>query len=390
MTRKTLGQVALLAVFCTAGYTGTATGQGWYAPPAGSAPPANFGSPGNICSCSTPVAQVSTAICQPPVTHVAVTEVHQCKQTVHRPVVEQQLVDQQVTEYHPVCETQTANVPTVNYAQVTECQTRTRDLGQWVTNYSCRPQMSPCEYDPRPGLGGWLNRTGYSMRMAFTPTVVAERSYVPNVVTESVPVTRTVAIPATKQVSYQVTRMVPVTTNRKVAVNTVKMVAQEVVTNHNVTVMRPVGSVSTMALAPSSVGTAQLQPIPNASLPQTSQLTSPRSIPSRQATRPTVPAEDDAFNKERSDDSEEPRQGAAPKGNRTGMSYPASRSYETTPAAEVSKPAALTRAGSFGSAPSAVRASQWVATRRAAPQAGPALSTPDISVADSSKSLRSN
>ena len=219
---------------------------GTFAQLAPSSPAMELRVPQIPCACSTlaPWSQQPAHACLGDrVSHVAVTEIHECRQTVQRPVVEQQLVDHQVTEMHPVCETQTANVPTVSYQTVTECQTRTRDAGQWVKSYQVQNRVSPCEYDPRPGFAGWMNRTGYSLRMAFTPTVTTQHQYVPNVITESVPVTRQIAIPGTRQVAYQVTRMVPVTTTRKVAVNSVRMVAQEVVTRHPVTVMRPVGSV---------------------------------------------------------------------------------------------------------------------------------------------------
>ena len=56
----------------------------------------------------------------------------------------------------------------------------------------------------------------------LTPRFWTERTYVPNVVAEQVPVTRQVAVRGTQTINYQVAKMVPVTTTRKVAVNTVK------------------------------------------------------------------------------------------------------------------------------------------------------------------------
>ena len=67
--------------------------------------------------------------------------------------------------------------------------------------------MSPCQYDPNPGLLGWMNRTGYEMRMAFTPPVTYHRQWVPNYITTSVPVTRMVATQPVRTVTYNVTRM---------------------------------------------------------------------------------------------------------------------------------------------------------------------------------------
>jgi hypothetical protein len=291
---------------------------------------------------------------------------------VQRPVVEQQLVDHQVTEMHPVVETQTANVPTVSYQTVTECQTRTRDAGQWVSSYQANPRVSPCEYDPRPGLAGWMNRTGYSIRMAFTPMYTRNTQYVPNVITESVPVTRQIAIPGTRQVAYQVTRMVPVTTTRKVAVNSVRMVAQEVVTRHPVTVMRPVGS----------VGTAQAVLTPTPAGPQTSALTPPARIPARTA-RGNQGGSDDSFDgKDRNTD--ETRTGEGPAKNGTGkFTRPVRRdSGESADTEVASMNQPTTRNTSFRPTNSAVRANQWVASRRPIPAAGPALPDPVIEVAD--------
>lgn len=377
MTRKTLGLVALWGALGFGGYAGTATGQGWNAPPIGSVTPASYGTPANPCACSTPVPQVSAAICTPQqVTHVAVTEIHECRQTVQRPVVEQQLVDHQVTELHPVVETQTAQIPTVSYQTVTECQTRTRDAGQWIKTYQANPRVSPCEYDPRPGLSGWLNRTGYSIRMAFTPAVTAQHQYVPNVITESVPVTRQIAIPGTRQVAYQVTKMVPVTTTRKVAVNSVRMVAQEVVTKHPVTVMRPVGSLGTQS--------ALLQPSPSSSTPVTSQLAPASRVPQRTATRPqgsSGAGSDEMFDsKDRSDDI---RSGEAPAKNGQGKFIRPTRRDTGDAESEVaakSQPSVHTTG--FRPTNTAVRANQWVASRRPAPAAGPALPEENITVAE--------
>lgn len=200
---------------------------------------------GNPCPCPQPVVQ-------PCYRTVPVTEYRQIRQTVTRPVYETKYVDQKVTAYRPITETRTANVPTVTYQNVTECQTRTRDMGYWRTRYEQRRLMSPCQYDPRPNLFGWLNRTGYAIRSTFTPRVVAHREYVPNVVAYNVPITRTVAQHGTRQVTYKVTRMEPYTTTRRVAVNTVRYVSQNVVRRQPVTVWRTVPIGSTVAFA--SVG----------------------------------------------------------------------------------------------------------------------------------------
>jgi hypothetical protein len=141
-----------------------------------------------------------------------------------------------------------------------------RDCGHWVAQLHERPMISPCQYDSRPDIFGFMNRTGYSLRMAFTPRYWTERMYVPNVVAEQIPVTRQVAVRGTQTINYQVAKMVPITTTRKVAVNTVKMVAQEIVTQRPVTVFKTVPLGSSLAFgvpAAAPTTTTALQPTPS-------------------------------------------------------------------------------------------------------------------------------
>jgi hypothetical protein len=190
------------------------------------------------------------------------------RQVVQKPVVETKYVEQPVTEYRQVVETKTAEVPTVSYQNVTEYRTVQRDCGHWITQYHCRPKMAPCQYDSRPDLLGFLNRTQYSVRMAFTPNYYGERIYVPNVVAQQVPVTRQVAIRGTQTVNYQVAKVVPIHSTRKVAVNTVRMVAEEVVTQRPVTVMRtvPFGSAYAFGTPSSSSSTTAQSPASDSSV----------------------------------------------------------------------------------------------------------------------------
>jgi len=205
---------------------------------------------GSACGQSACVAQLPPQQC---FQTIPVTEMRECKQIVQRPVCETTYVDQPVTEYRQVCETKTCQVPTVHYQTVTEYQTVQRDMGHWVTNYQCNPRLSPCQYDCRPDLFGFLNRAGYQARMAMTPRMTASRTWCPNVVAQQVPICRQVAVRNVQTVNYQVSRMVPYTTSRRVAVNTVRMVAQEIVTRHPVTVFRtvPMGGTAT-ACAPNA------------------------------------------------------------------------------------------------------------------------------------------
>ncbi|HEY3968220.1 MAG TPA: hypothetical protein VGM05_26895 [Planctomycetaceae bacterium] len=217
--------------------------------------------------------QPSNSCCCPPVRVTAcyqtvpVTEYRECRQTVQKPVVETTYVDQPCTEYKQVVECKTAEVPTCTYQNVTEMRCVQKDCGHWVSQCHTRPPVTPCQYDNRPDLFGFINRTGFAVRMAFTPQTWTERVYVPNVVTVQVPFTRQVAVRGTQTVNYQVAKMVPVTTTRRVAVNTVRMVCQEIVTKRPVTVFKTVPMGSALALgvpttSPTPTTTTALQPVP--------------------------------------------------------------------------------------------------------------------------------
>ena len=197
---------------------------------------------------------------------VPVTEYQAVKQTVQRQVMETKYVDQAITAYRPVTETRMAEVPTVSYQDVTEYQTVMKNAGFWRTRYEPVAKLTPCQYDSRPGMIGWMNRTNAEVRNAFTPNQVARREYCPQCVAQQVATTRRVAINGTRQVAYNVTRMEAYQTTQKVAVAVPRTEAVEV------TVMKPVTIVKTMAVGTQvtyqpmgAAGTATaLQPQPDA------------------------------------------------------------------------------------------------------------------------------
>ncbi len=164
---------------------------------------------------------------------VPVTTYTREKQTVEVPTYETAYEDREVTVYRPVTQSREVEVPTVSYQNVTEYRTVNRDMGRWITRYHCVQKCSPCQVDPRPGVIGWMNRTGYSMRTAFMPNYTTSRQYVPNMVTCSVPYTRQVAIQGTRRVTVQETKMVAERKTEKVAVQKLVMKTQ------TVEVMRP-------------------------------------------------------------------------------------------------------------------------------------------------------
>jgi hypothetical protein len=198
--------------------------------------------------------QQMAMVVQPCYQQVPVTEYVPEKQTVMRPQLETAYEEREFTEMRPVTEARTAEVPVTTYQPVTEMQSVCQDRSYYQTRYVPNCRMSPCQYDSRPGLFGWMNRTGYEVRSAFTPRYTAYREYVPNQVAMQVPVTRMVAQQGSRQVTYNVTRYEPHKTMRQVAVTRTKMVAQEVTVHRPVTTYRTVPVGTTVAYAPVGVG----------------------------------------------------------------------------------------------------------------------------------------
>jgi hypothetical protein len=216
-----------------------ANAQGWY---------------GNQC-CNPCPSCCAVQTCMQPVSvpcyrQVPVTHYEPYEQTVMKPVCHTEYIEQPITVCKPVCEQRVAEVPECTYHPVTEFYPQTRDMGGYQTFCHCCPRMSPCQYDSNPGLFGWLNRSGYEMRMAFTPQYTYERRWVPNVITTQVPVTRQVAVQSVRRVTYNVTRMQTEIEHRRVAINRVDMVPEKIVLQRPVTVMTQVPIGTTVAWIP--------------------------------------------------------------------------------------------------------------------------------------------
>lgn len=263
-----------------------------------------------VSSCSSgacgamPSASCAPAMQVLPVTQqcyrtVPVTEYQQVRQTVRRPVTEVEYIEQPQTVYRPVTETRTVDVPVTTYQDVVEYQQVSKQGGNWVTNYQARPKMTACEYDCRQNVFGMMNRAGYSVRSAFTPSMVATREFVPQTCVQQVPITRRIPQTAMQQQSYQVTKYVPETTTQKVAVNKVRWVEEEVVALKPVTVMKTIASGTQTSYAYAPLGATILSAAPAA--PTTSIGVAPkadpisnarREEPKRTAVRPRT---DDAF-----------------------------------------------------------------------------------------------
>ena len=308
------------------------------------------------------MAQIVRVEALQPVVHpvydtVHVTEYQPVRQKVQKPIVETKWVEQAVTEMRPVTQQRTVNVPTVDYQSVTEYKQVQKQAGYWVTKNEATGKVAPCQYDNRPGMKGWMNRTGYEMRTAFTPQTRVTRQFIPQTMTCTVPCTKKVAIQGQKQVTYNVTSMVPQQTTRRVAVNTVRYVEEEVTAMKAVTVARTMQVGTRISYAPvgsgaGGGGATALQPTPDTK----ASARTPDGTPKR-----TADGKLDEFSPGLAPDDFNKRNGTSP----TKISYPTpieespidqGRMTETTvPARE----AAPTR--SSLSTPSVVRVSQWVA-----------------------------
>ena len=185
--------------------------------------------PITAASCCTPIQPLQATCYQT----VPVTTYAREKQTVEVPHYETAMEEREVTVYRPVTTSRQVEVPTVSYQNVVENRTVNRDMGRWVTRYHPVAKCAPCQVDPRPGVMGWMSRTGYSMRTAFVPNYTTSREYVPSMMTCNVPSVRQVAVQGTRSVTVQDTKMVAELKREKVAVQKLVMRKEEI------TVMRP-------------------------------------------------------------------------------------------------------------------------------------------------------
>jgi len=333
---------------------------------AGSAAQAQWYPTSQVCQCLQPTYQT-----------VPVVEYRKVTQTVRRPVYETKYVEQPVTQYRPVVEQRTAEVPTMTYQNVTECRTVQANAGRWVTQYRSNLRVHPWQYDSRPDLLGWLNRTGYVIRQSFTPDLIPQRSYVPQTIVQNVPVTRQVAIRGTRKVTYNVTRMVPHRTTRTVAVNSVRYVDQQVTAMRPVTVMRTVqvGGASTMAALPSVGSRTALVPIPDGESSSRAARTATQDRSTSEGT--VIPGRARRQSQESSQREADTR--------RSSYIVPSQniQPAEPTTAFVGDKQPSPSVARRVRSTPSIVRVSGWTVRRQrvTSPPTGPMLTSPGISVA---------
>lgn len=334
---------------------------------------------GRGCDCGTPIQSASfhssAVACQTvmqPVAQscyqtVAVTEYTPVKQVTRRPKMETRIVNQDVIEYRPETQINTCEVPTVSYQNVTEYQQVCKNVAYVQTNVSENVRPSPCEYDNRRTLAGYMNRTAYEFRSMFVPRYNVQRQVIPQTVMQTVPVTRRVAVHGTKQVSYQTTKMVATRSTRQVAMNHMTYEDVETTVNMPRTVMRqvPIGVQSSFVPSGPSSSSLSLTPIPDS--------TASRPTPLNSAKKR------DAFDSVQNPENykEQPIQ---PKANKINY-RPAPQDSGYQPQDRVTKSKSTEPVLSMSkrnSPPSAVRLNKWVARTPTLPE-GP---TSDLSVAD--------
>jgi hypothetical protein len=328
---------------------------------------------------------------------VPITTYKREKQTVQVPTYETAYEDREYTEYRPVTRTREIEVPTVSYQNVTECRTVNRDMGRWTTNYHPIAKCAPCQVDPRPGLIGWMNRTGYSMRTAFMPNYTTSRQYVPNVVAYSVPYTRQVAVRGTRKVAVQETEMVAERKTQKVQVQKLVMKSQEVEVMRAQTAYRTVPIGTAMAYGSPFIGGSQMAygyPIIENSSPRAALGPTPDPISSERSTFKEDSADPDkSFKRATGDDGnvngagfDSPLRGdddtpefGAPQTRRApkksdDLVIPAVFRKESAPETAAAKPVATKSSG-------------WRASRKSSERSisGSSLDRPSISMADSTR-----
>lgn len=353
---------ALVTVALLIGVTSTASAQ-YYDPCAAcAAQSAAVVTPVVVAASPGPVLQpVTETLYQ----NVPVTSYHPVQHTVQKPVVRTAYEDRTVTAYRQVWDTRVAEVPTVSYQNVTEMRPVVQNRSYWQTAWQTVPKVHPLQYDPTPTLAGAINRMGYQMRMAFTPDYVAQRQFVPNMVTYNVPVQRTVAVPGTKQVTYNVARMEPYTTTQKVAVQKVEYVESVVTAYEPVTEMRTmaVGTTTRYAFVDPTGGRTASGPTPATANGQTVPQREADAGENRDSSAPrSSQSNEDMFNNINPISYPQPRQAA-----------PQPRTYLDTRAATDDQAAGVATV-TPAAAPTAVRVAGWRPSRDAVAAEGPKLS----------------
>ncbi|MCA9047258.1 MAG: hypothetical protein KDA89_00920 [Planctomycetaceae bacterium] len=282
---------AIVAVTCGSAAHGQYYGGGGCSSCGTAAPAPVVSSCGSCASSCTPIQPVYSSCYET----VPVTTYAREKQTVQVPYYETTYEDREVTTYRPVTQQRTVEVPSVSYQTVMENRTVNRDMGRWQTNYFPTSKCAPCQVDPRPGVIGWLNRSGYAFRNAFTPNYRTTQTYVPRMVTCNVQVPRQVAVQTTRKVVVNDVKMVAERKTERVPVQKLSYRSEERTVLRPQTAYRtvPIGSTLAYGYGGYYGGTSTAFIIDDSST-QTAQRPTPDPISGSQSAQAPFPADSDA------------------------------------------------------------------------------------------------
>ncbi len=183
------------------------------------------------------------------VKYVAQTSTRTERRVVQKPVTETYMKEERRVVQRPVTETVVQDQVSTVYRPVTNYYERTVDQGNYVDQYQYKPgdvrhrlrwQNAQCRVDPKTGESG-VQRAGlYWVPKQAAGTYEVNKVYVPNPVTQQLAQTQYVPQQVTQKIPVSVTRMMPEIQARRVPVQVVKMVAEEQIREVPVTVQRPV------------------------------------------------------------------------------------------------------------------------------------------------------
>ncbi len=183
------------------------------------------------------------------VRYVSETSEREEVKTVCKPVTEYQEKQIVETVNRPVQETVMQQRTRLVNRPVTTCETRTRDCGEYETQYVEKPgkeytrltwQRGGEYYDP--ATGRTRNRLPglYWTDLTSAPEYTAQRVYKPRLVTETVPVTRMVEEQVVEDVPVTVNKVVQEQVVRTEQVPVTRMVEEKIVNKVPVTTYKPV------------------------------------------------------------------------------------------------------------------------------------------------------
>ena len=183
------------------------------------------------------------------VRYVSETSEREEVKTVCKPVTEYQEKQIVETVNRPVQETVMEQRTRLVNRPVTTCETRTRECGEYETQYVQKPgkeytrltwQRGGEYYDPATGQTRRRLPGLYWTDLSSAPEYTAQRVYKPRTVTETVPVTRMVEERVVEEVPVTVNKMIQEQVVRTEQVPVTRLVEEKIVNKVPVTTYKPV------------------------------------------------------------------------------------------------------------------------------------------------------